>query len=376
MFRPLFFLLSILLLSPTNALHNPTPKDDAKPKVQIALLLDTSNSMDGLIEQAKSQLWKMVNELALTEKDGQSPDIEIALYEYGNDGLNSREGYIRQVSALTTDLDLISEKLFSLTTNGGEEYCGWVIGNATAQLEWSKNQGDLKLIIIAGNEPFDQGPRDFRESCKTAISHGIQINTIFCGNHEEGVRTHWKKGAELADGLYFNIDPNAEVVYIPTPYDDEILRLNEELNKTYIYYGAHGKEMSARQEAQDANAASMGQANMASRASFKAKKQYNNAEWDLIDAMEDEPDLLEEVADEQLPEEMQGMSLEEREAYVKEMAAKREKIRAQILELDQKARAYRAEKEREMNEEQDGNTLDAVMLKALRQQAGEKGFGG
>ncbi|HHJ49816.1 MAG TPA: VWA domain-containing protein [Phaeodactylibacter sp.] len=376
MFRPLFFLLSILLLSPTNALHNPTPKDDAKPKVQIALLLDTSNSMDGLIEQAKSQLWKMVNELALTEKDGQSPDIEIALYEYGNDGLNSREGYIRQVSALTTDLDLISEKLFSLTTNGGEEYCGWVIGNATAQLEWSKNQGDLKLIIIAGNEPFDQGPRDFRESCKTAISHGIQINTIFCGNYEEGVRTHWKKGADLADGLYFNIDPNAEVVYIPTPYDDEILRLNEELNKTYIYYGAHGKEMSARQEAQDANAASMGQANMASRASFKAKKQYNNAEWDIVDAMEEDPDLLEEVADEQLPEEMQGMSLEEREAYVKEMAAKREKIRAQILELDQKARAYRAEKEREMNEEKDANTLDAVMLKALRQQAGEKGFGG
>ena len=376
MFRPLFFLLSILLLSPTSALHKPTPKDDAKPKVQIALLLDTSNSMDGLIEQAKSQLWKMVNELALTEKDGQSPDIEIALYEYGNDGLNSREGYIRQVSALTTDLDLISEKLFSLTTNGGEEYCGWVIGNATAQLEWSKNQGDLKLIIIAGNEPFDQGPRDFRESCKTAISHGIQINTIFCGNYEEGVRTHWKKGADLADGLYFNIDPNAEVVYIPTPYDDEILRLNEELNKTYIYYGAHGKEMSARQEAQDANAASMGQANMASRASFKAKKQYNNAEWDMVDAMEEDPALLEEVADEQLPEEMQGMSLEEREAYVKEMAEKREKIRAQILELDQKARAYRAEKEREMNEEKDANTLDAVMLKALRQQAGEKGFGG
>ncbi len=376
MFRSLFFLLSILLLSPTNALQNPTPKDDDKPKVQIALLLDTSNSMDGLIEQAKSQLWKMVNELALTKKDGQSPDIEIALYEYGNDGLNSREGYIRQVAPLTTDLDLISEKLFSLTTNGGEEYCGWVIGNATAQLEWSENTDDLKLIIIAGNEPFDQGPRDFRESCKTAISRGIQINTIFCGEHEEGVRTLWKKGAELADGLYFNIDPNAKVVYIPTPYDDEILRLNEELNKTYIYYGAHGKEMSARQEAQDANAASMGQANMASRASFKAKKQYNNANWDLVDAMEEEPALLEEVDDEQLPEEMQDMSLEERETYVKEMAEKREKIRAQILELDKKARAYRTEKEREMNEEQGGNTLDAVMLKALREQAGEKGFGG
>ena len=36
------------------------PKRDAS--IQIALLLDTSNSMDGLIDQAKSQLWSVVNE--------------------------------------------------------------------------------------------------------------------------------------------------------------------------------------------------------------------------------------------------------------------------------------------------------------------------
>ena len=35
----------------------------------LALLLDTSNSMDGLIDQAKSQLWKIVNELAAAKCD-------------------------------------------------------------------------------------------------------------------------------------------------------------------------------------------------------------------------------------------------------------------------------------------------------------------
>ena len=30
--------------------------------IALAILLDTSNSMDGLIEQAKSQLWKICNE--------------------------------------------------------------------------------------------------------------------------------------------------------------------------------------------------------------------------------------------------------------------------------------------------------------------------
>jgi len=59
--------------------------------------------------------------------DGKQPNINIALYEYGNDGLSSAEGYIRQVSPLTEDLDVISEKLFSLSTNGGNEFCGQVI---------------------------------------------------------------------------------------------------------------------------------------------------------------------------------------------------------------------------------------------------------
>jgi hypothetical protein len=94
--------------------------DPDKQSIMLALLLDTSNSMDGLIDQAKSQLWKIVNELSGAKcDDGSRPNIKIALYEYGNDGLPSSEGYIRQVSPLTTDLDVISEKLFSLTTNGG-----------------------------------------------------------------------------------------------------------------------------------------------------------------------------------------------------------------------------------------------------------------
>ena len=114
----------------------PMPEKDQT--IMLALLLDTSNSMDGLIDQAKSQLWKIVNELAAARcGDGSKPKIKIALYEYGNDGLPSSEGYIRQVSPLTNDLDLISEKLFALRTNGGSEFCGHVIRTSLNQLDWS-----------------------------------------------------------------------------------------------------------------------------------------------------------------------------------------------------------------------------------------------
>src|SRR5918995_1888448 len=157
------------------------------PSIQIALLLDTSNSMDGLIEQAKSQLWSVVNEVAAAKSgDGTQPNIKIALYEYGNDGLSSDEGYIRQVSALTDDLDVISEKLFSLSTNGGNEFCGQVIKTALNQLAWSASKADLKMIFIAGNEPFTMGSVSYELACGAAKEKGVVVNTIYCGEFYDG----------------------------------------------------------------------------------------------------------------------------------------------------------------------------------------------
>jgi hypothetical protein len=58
---------------------------EAKPKIQIAILLDSSNSMDGLIDQTKNQIWKVVNVLTDVTKNGETPTLEVALYHYGND---------------------------------------------------------------------------------------------------------------------------------------------------------------------------------------------------------------------------------------------------------------------------------------------------
>lgn len=216
------------------ALPNVKPNTNT---VQLAILLDTSNSMDGLIEQTKTQLWKIVNEMARSKRDGKAINLHVALYEYGNDGLSSEEGYVRQVTPLTTDLDKISEELFKLKTNGGSEFCGTVISEAIKDLKWTKNTDEYKVIFIAGNEPFTQGSVDYKTACKNAISKGIIINTIYCGNYDEGVNTFWKDGADLADGSYINIDHNQHIVHIDTPFDDELVQLGEKLNETYIAYG-------------------------------------------------------------------------------------------------------------------------------------------
>ena len=279
----LLLLISLILVFSINQAFTPEVK---KTKIQIALLLDTSSSMDGLIDQAKTQLWKIVNEMATAKYDGESPQLEIALYEYGNDNLSAREGYIRQVSQFTTDLDKISEDLFALKTNGGSEFCGQVINVSLKQLLWTESNDDLKIIFIAGNEAFNQGPDDYKNACKQSISKGVIVNTIFCGNYQTGINTFWKDGADLADGKYMNIDQDIKVVHIPSPYDADIVKLNKKLNKTYVNYGSRGKKMKERQATQDVNASNMGQGAYINRAVSKSSKMYKNDQWDLVDATE------------------------------------------------------------------------------------------
>jgi hypothetical protein len=49
----------------------------AKAKIQISILLDSSNSMAGLIDQARTQLWQIVNSLTKVTKDGKVPQLEV-----------------------------------------------------------------------------------------------------------------------------------------------------------------------------------------------------------------------------------------------------------------------------------------------------------
>ena len=344
------------------------------PRIQIALLLDTSSSMGGLIEQAKSHLWKLVNEFIGAQRHGQQPELQVALLEYGNGRLSAAEGYIRLVLPLTSDLDKVSQELFALTAHGHLEYCGQVISDAVEKLAWSGSANDLKVIFIAGNEPFTQGPVDYRESCRAAISKGIVVNTIFCGQHRQGIAGQWKDGATLAEGGYMNIDQNRVVVHIEAPQDPEIARLGELLNETYISFGSQGHAGVLNQVAQDANARSASPGSSVERAVSKASGFYRNSTWDLVDAVAQQAVHLEDVEADDLPELMREMSMDQRRAYVRDKADQRRRIQEQIRQLDQQRRAYVAQAQRARTESDESNTLDEAMVTIARQQAVERGF--
>ncbi|MGB0176218.1 MAG: vWA domain-containing protein, partial [Owenweeksia sp.] len=323
------------------AAPEPTPAAPPAPRsIKLALILDTSGSMDGLIEQAKSQLWNIVNELALAKCDGVKPNLNIALYQYGNDGIPASEGYIQMISPLTDDLDEISENLFALTTNGGSEFCGQAIQTSLKQLDWDANPDDYKVIFIAGNEPFTQGRVDYREVCSFSRGKGILVNTIHCGDFQTGINGAWQEGARLGGGKYMSIDHNSKTEYVESPYDDRIAHLNDSLNATYLAYGNQGRVKMQNMMEQDANSESYSQVNKVKRAVTKSSHVYKTESWDLVEASKKEDFQVESVEEELLPEEMKAMDNSEKKAYIQKQSQKREVIQKEIQTLNTKRKTY------------------------------------
>ncbi|MGB3005002.1 MAG: vWA domain-containing protein [Chitinophagaceae bacterium] len=301
-------------------------------KIQVAILLDVSGSMQGLIEQAKAQLWNMVTTLGKTRcTDKSAPQIELALYEYGRSSNDVAKGYVKQLSPFTTDLDQVSKILFSLSTNGGDEYCGQVIYTSLDELNWNPSPDNYKVIFIAGNEDFLQGKLNYTTSCTKAKEKGVIVNTIYCGDYQTGIAEHWNLGGECGNGSFTHINHNAREADIPTPYDSMLIVLNGKLNKTYIGYGALGFANTTRQEEVDQMNFSVNKSVAAKRINAKAQKNvYNNASWDLVDATTADSTYITKVDIKTLPDTLKNKSREQLRQIVSEKANERNFIQKEI----------------------------------------------
>lgn len=368
------YLLSLLLVgtyfSIVAQISTP-PRQGQERKVQVAILFDTSNSMDGLIDQAQIRIWSIVNTLAKLNYQGVRPSLEIALYEYGNSTLSQSSGYIRQLNGFSSDLDKISSSLFKLTTNGGNEFCGSVIKTSLEDLKWSEYPEDIRLVYIAGNEPFNQGNDNYIDVLNKAKSMDVYVNTIYCGPYQKGVEELWLSGAEYGQGKYLNIDSNKKIKHIKTPYDDTITKLNAQLNKTYISYGIKGKEKKEMQAREDMNAEVSAPASAVERTVSKSSGYYKNESWDLVDYAADDLDKITKLDKDQLPNELQDMSNEERKAFIKAKSIEREFIQSKIQELARKRSEYISAHQKEEDGDDDfGKAVEC----SIREFAAKKEF--
>jgi hypothetical protein len=348
----------------------PVPDRDARPLIQFAICLDTSGSMEGLIDSARQKLWAITNELALASP---APRLQVALLTYGNDGHNAESGWVAKHLDFTEDLDAVSELLFSFVTNGGTELVGRVLQAASTDLAWSADPKALRLVFVAGNESADQdGQVPYREVSAALVARDITVSSIYCGSAEDALSPAWREVALRGDGYFATIDQNQGTLTILTPFDTELTELGARLNATYIPYGAAGELGCSNQARQDWNATNLNPDAAAGRAVCKATSNYY-CSWDLCDLVREKQIEIEKIVIADLPEGLRKLTITEVITLVNTNQARRTELQAKIHALDAERRAFiRAEMARRQLTEE--SAFDAAIRTAIRERARRKGF--
>jgi Mg-chelatase subunit ChlD len=351
----------------------PAAKKD-KPRVEVVFCLDTTGSMGGLIDGAKQKIWSICNKIA---SGTPTPDLKVGLVAYRDRG----DEYVTKTADLSSDLDAIHSQLMSFQAAGGgdePESVNEALDVALHKINWSNDAKVLRVIFLVGDAPphMDyQNDVPYTVTCKKAAEKGIIINTIQCGNIPR-TTPFWKEIARLAEGRFVQIAQDGGVVAIDTPFDKRLAEINGELAKTSVIYGDSRRQETAKAQvdSQIAKGAFGGGGKggggftdmaKADRAAFNAKVNQVGA-WDLIDNIKAGRVKLEDVKTEDLPKEMQKLNLEERKAYLTKIEAERNKLQAEVRDLDRQRSDYITQ---ELNRRNAQSGFDAQVLDMLKDQA-------
>ena len=346
--------------------QNQGQRQARKTRIDMVIALDTSGSMSGLINSARQKLWDIVNEAARARP---APVLRVGLVTFGSQG-SSRDGFVVLQSKLTTDLDAIYDKLFSLRTNGGTEYVGRAVYRSVKEMNWHRGRRTLRQIFVAGNESADQ---DRKVRAATAVrlarKRGIFVNAIYCGPKTAYDAPGWRNVANAGRGVFASIDHNKGTVVVATPYDARLNKLSAKLNRTYVGYGSMGRMAKARQARQDDNARRTHASVGAARAKAKASAVYRADRWDLVDARK--AGKLSGIKRQALPAPRRSMSKKQINARLDKLERERAAIKVQIRKLSRKRGAYVvADKKRSGKNEE--LAFDAAIKRAIRVQAASK----
>ena len=336
--------------------------------VEVAFVLDSTGSMGGLIEGAKRKIWSIANSVVELQL---APRGRIGLISYRDRG----DQYITQFYDLTDDLDAVFRRLQSFTAAGGgdgPESVNQALNEAVRLMSWTPQQDVLKIIFLVGDAPPHMDYRNdvqYPQSCSEAVQKGLIINTIQCGNNAR-TRRVWQEIARLGEGSYVALaQSGGNMAIVDTPYDDEILRLTAELNRTVVVYGSRElqeltrSKLVAAQEAPAGVAADRAAFNLASGGKVVQGRGDLVADWKsgLVGLDKLEPDAL--------PQEMRSMSSLQREEYLERMQARRDTLNFRLADLNGDRAAFLDREKRRLAASGGGDAFDAKVTEMLAEQA-------
>ena len=339
---------------------------DVRPEVEVVFCLDTTGSMGGLIEGAKQKIWSIANQIIQGEP---SPLLKIGLVGFRDNG----DDYVTRVFPLDDDLDAVFENLMSFQAGGGgdtPEHVNRALHDSVREIDWSSERSTLKLIFLVGDSPphidYSDG-YDYKETCTEAVLKDIIINTVQCGNSPETMK-YWCRIAKLSEGSYTAIVQTGGMQIIETPMDAELSRLNLMLEETVVAYGS--EETMSKSSARKKKVAGMSAPAAAERAAYKSADDEISS-FDLIDSLKHGKIKLKNIKDKELPEEMRGLTLDEKREYLAQKEKDREELKGWIMDLSKERSAYISKKLSEIPRE---DSFDEVVLEFIKEQASEKGI--
>ena len=106
------------------------------------------------------------------------------------------------------------------------------------------------------------------------------------------------------------------------------------------------------------------------RLGFLASHQGSNMQA-ILDACKEGRVKIEEVKDEELPEEMRAMSVEERKAHVEKKSKERDELQGKVKDLSKKREAHITE---ELKKQGNEDAFDVVVKKTLNKQMEKAGL--
>lgn len=359
----------VLMLTAASLVPAAAAAEQKKPRIEVVFVLDTTGSMGGLIEGAKMKIWSIANEMVAAKP---TPELQLGLVGYRD----RSDQYVTKATGLTHDLDMIYQTLQDFQAGGGgdqPESVNQALYDSVTQMDWSSSRDVLKIIFLVGDAPPHMDYRDdvkYPDICKQAVQKDLIINTIQCGDIPSTTPI-WQEIARLAEGEFVQISQTGDMTAIETPMDDELNRLNRELGRTAVAYGA--KEDRERVSGKLRMAESAPKAAAADRLSFMSKsKKVITGKGDLVADMEEGAVELNELDSEALPEPLKDKSVEEQKAFIQEKSEERKAIQAKIDDLLEKREAYIKKKMAERKKDRD--PFDEKVAEMIRRQAGKKGI--
>ncbi len=311
--------------------------------IDVVFVLDTTGSMGGLIEGAKQKIWSIANAISQAQ---QTPVIRFGLVGYRDRG----DDYVTTITPLTEDLDTVYVDLMNYKAQGGgdtPESVNEALFTAVERFEWTKQEDALKLIYLVGDAPPKMEYQDdvkYQASCKLAKEQGIIINTIQCGNLAD-TQWFWQEISQLANGAYARIEQSGGVVAITTPYDEQLARLDMEIQRTMIDYGdadtyAYQIAKRARSSGIESKASPEAAADRAVYNISGSGRRNMLGRQELVDDVFNNDFDLDEIEKSELPEELQSLTIEELKAEVAQQKDKRDELSKSIKDLAAKRAAY------------------------------------